>query len=106
MGNRGRDDNLNAKLSRRKFLKAAGAATAWIALTSTLGCESDRRPRATASPERPMYVSSFRSRPDLHPPTIDVLTPPHNSTPPGYLFVAPKNGPGEESPSQDGPLIL
>src|SRR5919108_72947 len=98
MGNRGRDDNSNAKLSRRKFLKVAGAA--WIALTSTLGCESDRRPRATASPERPMYVRSFRSRPDLHPPTIDVLSPPHHnpsSTAPGYIFVAPKNGPQEHS---------
>ena len=110
MGNRGRDDNLSTKLSRRKFLKAAGAGAAWIALTSTLGCESDRRPRATASPERPMYVRSFRSRPDLHPPTIDVLSPPHHhnpsSTAPGYIFVAPKNGPREHSPSQDGPLIL
>jgi Arylsulfotransferase (ASST)/TAT (twin-arginine translocation) pathway signal sequence len=108
MGNQGRDYSLNAKLSRRNFLKAAGAGAAWIALTSTLGCEFDRRPRAAASPERPTYVRSFRSRPDLHPPSIDVLSPPHNfsTTATGYIFVAPKNGPREESPSQDGPLIL
>src|SRR5215218_1730421 len=106
MGNRGRDNNLSMKLTRRKFLKAAGAGAAWIALMSTLGCESDRRPRATASPGRPKYVRSFRSRPDLHPPTIDIVTPAHNNTAPGYIFLAPKNGPTEESPSQDGPLIL
>src|SRR5215218_6957805 len=106
MGNRGRDNNLSTKLTRRKFLKAAGAGAAWIALTSTLGCESDRRPQATASPERPKYVRSFRSRPDLHPPTIDIVTQAHNDTAPGYIFLAPKNGPGEDSPSQDGPLIL
>src|SRR5215211_1027564 len=110
MGNLGRNDNLSTKLTRRKFLKAAGAGAAWIALTSALpGCESDRRPRATASPDQSEYVRSFRSRPDLHPPTIDVLTHPHqnsSSTAPGYIFLAPKNGPGEQSPNQDGPLII
>jgi len=34
-----------------------------------------------------------------------VVTQPHG-TAPGYIFVAPKNGPGEYSPAQDGPLIL
>ena len=105
---------MSAKPTRRKFLKAAGAGAAWIALTSALpGCESDRRPRATASPARSSgsstagsgYVRNFRSRPDLHPPTIDVVTHPHH-TAPGYIFVAPKNGPEEHSPNQDGPLIL
>src|SRR5215216_4896936 len=117
----GRNNDLSTKLSRRKFLKAAGAGAAWIALTSTLGCAPPRRaaktaPATTTSPVQGSrsssmgseYVRSFRSRPDLHPPTIDVLSPPHNnsSTAPGYIFVAPKNGPGEHSPSQDGPLIL
>jgi len=50
-------------------------------------------------------VRSFRSRPDLHPPTIDVVTPAQHTSP-GYIFVAPKNGPEEQSPNQDGPLIL
>ena len=102
MGNRGGDNNLRTKLTRRKFLKAGAA---WIALTSTLGCEPPRRTRATASPDRSEYVRSYRSRPDLHPPSIDVLTHPHHSAP-GYIFLAPKNGPGEKSPSQDGALIL
>jgi hypothetical protein len=105
----GRNNDLSTKLTRRKFLRASAA---WIALTSTLlGCEPPRRPAktalsTTASPGRPKYVRSFRSRPDLHPPTIDIVTPAHNNTAPGYIFLAPKNGPGEDSPSQDGPLIL
>ena len=120
MGNPGRKNNLSTRLTRRKFLKAAGAGAAWIALTSALpGCEPSRRAarnerRATALPAQSFrsstagseYMRSFRSRPDLHPPTIDVLTPPHDKTAPGYIFVAPKNGPGEQSPNQDGPLIL
>jgi hypothetical protein len=43
---------------------------------------------------------SFHSRPDLHPPAVDVTT----SLPaaaPGYLFMAPKSWPG-----QSGPLIF
>jgi hypothetical protein len=51
-------------------------------------------------------VWSFRSRPDLRPPIVDVLTWAHEGTAPGYVFVAAKNGPGEYSPAQDGPLIL
>jgi len=46
-------------------------------------------------------VRTFRSRPDLIPPTIDIVTQAHNNTGPGYVFVAPKKGPG-----QDGPMIL
>jgi len=29
-----------------------------------------------------------------------------HSQAPGYIFVAPKNGPREESPAQDGAMIL
>ena len=115
MGNRGRNYDLSARLTRRAFLKTASAGAAWIALTSTLGCDPSKRPREGGSPARPgraqaaqsseRYVRTFRSRPDLHPPTIDVVTQAHD-TAPGYIFVASKNGPGEESPSQDGPLIL
>jgi hypothetical protein len=91
---------LSAKLTRRKFLEAVGAGAAWIALMSAPGCEPDRRTRATTPPERPTYVRTFRSRPDLGPPTVNVVTQAHD-TAPGYIFVAPKKGAG-----QDGPLIL
>jgi hypothetical protein len=110
------------KTTRRKFLKAVGAGAAWLALSTTTlpGCEPARRTRKSGSPERPKRAQtgrpppshpeqtrSFRSRPDLSPPTIDVLIQPHNSnSAPGYIFVAPKNGPGEASPAQDGSLIV
>ena len=48
---------------------------------------------------------AFRSRPDLRPPEIEV----NKNLPgaaPGYIFVSPKKGPGEEAPTQDAPLIV
>jgi hypothetical protein len=48
---------------------------------------------------------TFHSRPDLSPPVIEVTTQAHH-TAPGYVFVAPKNGPQEHSPAQDGAMIL
>jgi hypothetical protein len=102
---------LSAKLTRRKFLKAAGAGAAWAVLANPLGCESSGKTREAApsdssapvrhsSPAQPGYVMSFRSRPDLSPPTVEVATQAHE-TAPGYVFVAPKNDPG-----QDGPMIV
>jgi hypothetical protein len=109
---------LNAKTTRRKFLKTVGAGAAWIALTSALGCEPARRTRASGAAERPKRAQtggppptqaeqtrSFRSRPDLSPPAVRVTKQDHN-TALGYIFVAPKNGPGEDSPAQDGAMIL
>jgi Arylsulfotransferase (ASST) len=81
---------LSRKFTRRKFLEGAGAAC--IALASTLGCE----PAPHTSSAR-----AFRSRPDLSPPTIDIVTQAHDNIAPGYVFVAPKKGPG-----QDGPMIV
>jgi len=104
VGSRGRNDNLSAKLTRRKFLGAVGASAAWVALSGTLGCEPRRQ--ETASAEHSRDVRAFRSRPDLKPPVIDVITQAHHDTAPGYIFVAPKNGPEEDSPSQDGAMIL
>ena len=96
---------MRAGITRRRFLEAVVAGSAWVALSSTLGCEPDARTRATASPQGPGQVRTFRSRPDLKPPAIEVTTQAHE-TAPGYVFVAPKNGPGEASPAQDGCLIL
>jgi hypothetical protein len=48
----------------------------------------------------PAYYQSFRSRPDLKPPTVTVTV--HSpGTAPGDLFLAPYSGPG-----QYGPMIL
>jgi hypothetical protein len=43
---------------------------------------------------------TFHSRPDLHPPAVDVTTSSPGAAP-GYLFMAPKSWPG-----QSGPLLF
>ncbi len=102
---------MKARLTRRKFLKAAGAGAVWVALASTPGCESSERTRKTApsdsnfSPAQPGYVMSFRSRPDLGPPAVEVATQAHD-TAPGYVFAAPKTAPGYKGAVQNGPMIL
>ena len=48
----------------------------------------------------PAYYQSFRSRPDLRPPTVTVGTHLPGTTP-GDIFIAPYSGPG-----QYGPMIL
>jgi len=51
-------------------------------------------------PPNPRYHQSFRSRPDLKPPTVTVTAHLPGTTP-GDLFLAPYSGPG-----QYGPMIL
>jgi hypothetical protein len=96
---------LNAKCTRRRFLGAAAAVAVWVALGGTVGCESNKLLRVTASHARAGQAWTFRSRPDLSPPVIEVIAQARD-TAPGYIFVAPKNGPGEAGPGQDGCLIL
>jgi hypothetical protein len=96
---------LGAKITRRRFLGAAAGGAAWVALAATTGCGPLERARATASPAAPGQAWSFRSRPDLRPPVITVRTLARD-TAPGYVFVAPKNGPDEKGPGQDGCVIL
>ena len=105
---------MGREVTRRTFLRAAGAGAAWVALSGTLGCEpGEREEWAGASPLEPGESSVrglpparrgpahvFRSRPDLNPPAVTVGTP-ANGTAPGYVFIAPKKGPG-----LDGPMIL
>ncbi|MDQ3377432.1 MAG: arylsulfotransferase family protein [Actinomycetota bacterium] len=110
----GERGGVGAEVTRRSFLRAAGAGAAWVALAGTLGCDpAEQEDRAGASPLKPGESSVrglpparsgpariFRSRPDLTPPTVAVGKP-AGGTAPGYVFVAPKKGPG-----QDGPMIL
>jgi hypothetical protein len=95
--------------TRKDFLKAAGTGAALITLSGTLGCESEERTRASASPKTPRgplrSVRAFRSRPDLRPPAVRVSTPARDAAP-GYVFVAPKIQPGSNGPSQDAPMIV
>ena len=97
--------NLSIEITRRRFLGAVTAGTAWIALTGTLGCEPASRTRAIASTARGEQTWAFRSRPEFSPPSVEVTTQAHN-TAPGYVFVSPKKEPGETGPSQDAPLIV
>ena len=95
---------MGVRRTRREFLKVAAGGGAGLAFLGLVGCESNRPVRAVAAPATgPTQV--FRSRPDLKPPPVQVTTP-ARGTAPGYLFAASKNGPGEEHPSQDGPMIL
>ncbi len=96
---------MGTELTRRDFVKVAGAGGAWLALLGLAGCESDARIRASASPTRVGQTWAFRSRPDLSPPPVEV-TVPARGVAPGYVFAAAKNGPGEGYPAQDGPMIL
>lgn len=91
--------------TRKDFLKVVGAGGACLALLGLPGCEPDPRVRAIAAPAPAEPTRVFRSRPDLKPPPVEVTTP-ARGTAPGFLFAAPKNGPGEEYPAQDGPMIL
>jgi hypothetical protein len=96
---------LTPRVTRKRFLQAAAGGAAWVALGGTLGCETVPRARATAASAPAGQVWSFRSRPDLQPPVIEVITR-RRGTAPGYLFIAPKNGPEEAHPGQDGCMIL
>src|SRR5829696_298684 len=90
--------------TRRRFLQAAAGA-AWVALGGIMGCDPVPRARATAASAPAGQTWNFRSRPDLHPPVIEVIKQARD-TAPGYVFIAPKNGPGEAGPGQDGCVIL
>ncbi len=96
---------LGRKRTRKDFLKVAAGGGALVALGGLAGCEPETEVRATASPGRVGQRWAFRSRPDLTPPPVEVTTR-ARGTAPGYVFAAPKNGPGEEYPAQDGPMIL
>jgi outer membrane protein assembly factor BamB len=96
---------LNPRISRKRFLQTATGGAAWVALGGTLACDPAPRARATAASAPAGQAWNFRSRPDLHPPVIEVITQ-GRGTAPGYIFIAPKNGPEEAGPGQDGCMIL
>src|SRR5215210_2532603 len=67
------------KFTRRRFLAALSAGAAWIALTSAPGCKSSQS------------AWTFRSRPDLSAPAVDVTMQAHE-TAAGYIFITPGRG--------------
>jgi Arylsulfotransferase (ASST) len=96
---------LNPGITRKRFLQAAAGGVALVALGGTLGCDPALRIRSTAASAQVGQVWSFRSRPDLHAPVIEVNKN-LPGTAPGRIFIAAKNGPGEAGPGQDGCIIL
>ncbi|MBA2510228.1 MAG: arylsulfotransferase family protein [Rubrobacteraceae bacterium] len=90
-------------ITRGRFL--AAVALAGVAGGVSLGCGPAGRVRRLY-PLRPNGGEwAFRSRPDLRPPAVSVARR-SEGTAPGYVFVAPKNGPGETGPGQRGPMIV
>jgi hypothetical protein len=68
---------------------------------SCTACGDHATPRRAAAEEpAPGPTQHFRSRPDLHPPVVKILTPAHD-TAPGYVFLAPKM-----AVMQAGPMIM
>jgi hypothetical protein len=64
------------------------------------GCDDNKKKTAAKKAKGPSPPTQhFRSRPDLKPPPVDVLT--FGSTTPGYIFFAPKM-----KVVQAGPMIL
>jgi hypothetical protein len=111
---------MGSKFTRRRFLTAVGASATCLALANTVGCEQAKRtpktrPTTTSQPAQPegavtygsppssqRGVWTFRSRPDLSPPAVEVAKEAHEETAPGYIFVAPEKG----DAGQGGSMIL
>jgi hypothetical protein len=108
------------RFTRRRFLAAVGAGAAYFVLANTTGCESAERtsrakPATRSQPTHPgrMVASgssrsssrrgawTFRSRPDLSPPAVEVSKK-ARATAPGYIFLAPEKG----YAGQGGSLIV
>jgi Arylsulfotransferase (ASST) len=101
---------MGSRFTRRRFLAAASAGITYLVLTNTVGC--DRReptsnarsakvrpaPDVSSAPSKDVWA--FRSRPDLGPPAVTVTAQAHDQAS-GYIFIAPKLGPG-----QSGPMII
>ena len=95
---------MDSRFTRRRFLTAASAGAAYLALTGAVGCEpsersskvrSSRTPKVEPLPTAPCPpegVWAFRSRPDLDPPVVEVTTEARDDTAPGYIFLAPEKG--------------
>jgi hypothetical protein len=92
---------LSAWHTRREFLKVAGAGALGAALLNTVGCKPVNWISTIASSGQEGATQSFRSRPDLHPPGVEVNVRVREDLAPGYIFVAAKKGDG-----QDGPMII
>jgi hypothetical protein len=91
---------MGAGFTRQRFLKALGAAAAYLALAGAGGCAPRVWSLAGVSPDPQKGVWASCSRPDLGPAAAEVIRRARH-TAPGYVFLAIKEGAGEH-----GPMIL
>lgn len=84
---------LDSRISRARFLAAAGSFVGAVALPVSRATAADVAPSSDP-------VRTFVSRPDFAPPVVEVRTA-LPSTAPGYILFAPSTG-----SSQLGPLIV
>ncbi|HEY3844603.1 MAG TPA: arylsulfotransferase family protein [Acidimicrobiales bacterium] len=88
-----------ALVSRRRFLTGLGVAGG-AAVLGGAGYGIDTWVTGSSSAPPKGTVSAFRSRPDLTPPTVEVMAQ-ADRVAPGYVFLDPGAGSG-----QFGPLIM
>src|SRR5215204_3053067 len=93
------ENTLSRKLTRQKFLGVVGAGAACMALLNMPGCKEDGQSHNSLAAS-PNETRTFRSRPELGPPDIEITEQAHDTSP-GYIFIAAKKGAG-----QDGPMIV
>jgi Arylsulfotransferase (ASST) len=86
-------------LTRRRFLLRSAGVGAGLLAAGPGAASADALARAGVLTERTAAAAlprtqTFRSRPDLRPPSIDVV---HRATgtAPGYILLAPSSGPGQ-----------
>ena len=97
---------MGSRVTRRRFLQAAGAGAAYFALANTVGCKTSEHlpkvsPLTGVAYAPPDGLWAFRSRPDLTPPVLQVTKKARN-TAAGYVFVAPEAG----DAGQGGSLVV
>src|SRR5918994_7079652 len=113
---------MRERFTRRRFLSVVGGGATYLALTNVVGCDrSERAPRARPPrAETPKEASTpkvsplpnassaarsdawtFRSRPALSPPAVEVTARSRDAAP-GHIFVAPEEG----GAGQGGSMIV
>src|SRR5215211_3564714 len=97
---------MGSRFTRRRFLEGVGAGVTYFALANAVGCESSEHtpkvsPLTGVSYAPPDGLWTFRSRPDLSPPVVQVAKKARD-TARGYVFVAPEAG----DVGQGGSLII
>src|ERR671916_2694500 len=83
---------MGTKFTRRRFLAGVGVGATYLTLTNTVGCGPRERtpkvrllPSVSSAPSEGVWT--FRSRPDLAPPAVEVARKAHDNTAPGYVFI-------------------